>query len=396
MPPCGITRGISWVLALAWMGVASNAWASRLMAPRDSAPSPRATGMGGAAVAISDDGDAIFQNPAGIGREDGDFSKNALRGFSFPNATFGANKYTLGMYKDYEKSDDRPSAIEKTILSASEKDVVYGHVSAFPYITLWRFQLGVLTSAWGEGSLTHHEDTKESAYSTPSEPLTYTRTISAQGLAQIALVAGFSLPYKKTGLSLGVTGRFAYRNSFQRDIEATETSARKSSESYRSDLNATKGAAADVGLLYQTRAPLLPSFGLVVRDVGDTWYAPLKSTGETEIEKMNIAAGVAIRPDFGKSAAFVLGVDVQRIHDSRLILRDKVKMGFELGLGASDSTAPFSLRGGYNLRAPSVGIGAHLLFLNVDVSYAGEAVEGGNGTRVDMRSLVRASVDLRL
>lgn len=387
---------VSCLVALAQGGLSLDAFASRLMPPRDTAPSPRAAGMGGAAVAIADDGDAIFQNPAGIGREDGDFSKNALRGFSFPNATFGLNKYTLGMLKDYDESEDRPSAIEKTILNAGNRDVVYGHVSAFPYITLWRFQLGVLSSSQGEAFLVRHTEPQESAYSTSEAPLSYTKTISASGLAQTALVAGFSIPYKKTGLSLGITGRFAYRSRFARDIEATETSARKSSESYRSDLNSTKGAAADVGLLYQMRGALLPSFGFVLRDVGDTSYAPVTSSGEVEIDKMNIAAGAAIRPDFGKKAAFVLGVDVQRIHDTRLTLRDKVKMGFELGLGASNSTAPFSLRGGYNLRAPSVGLGVNLLFLNVDASYFGEAVESGNETRVDMRTLVRASVDLRL
>ena len=104
----------------------------------------------------------------------------------------------------------------------------------------------------------------------------------------------------------------------------------------------------------------------------------------------------SLRPDVGKNAGFVFGTDVQRITDGRLALRDKVKMGFELGFGASDSTAPFSLRGGYNLRSPSVGIGADLLFLKVDASYYGEAVEGPGGTRVDMRTLMRVCVDLKM
>jgi hypothetical protein len=367
-----------------------------LMPPRDAFRSARGEGMGGAVTAVADDGDALFHNPAGIGREDGDASKNALRGASFPNATFGANKYTLGMFRDYQGSSDRSSAIEKTMLSAGDKDVVYGHAQAFPYLTVWRFQLGFLTSVWGEGYLTRYDEPQPSREAGAPEGSTYDREISAIGLAQQAVVAGFSLPYKETGLSLGVAGRFAYRNSFRRDIEATESSVRTSARTYRDDLNATRGAAADVGVLYRVRGSLLPAFGIAMRDVGDTHYAPAKAGARAEKERANLAAGFSLRPEVGKNAGLTLGVDVQRINDGRLPIRDKVKMGAELGIGASDSTAPFALRGGYDLRAPSVGIGADLLFLKVDAAWFGDVVEGPDGTRVDMRTLIKATVDLRL
>jgi len=368
-----------------------------LMPPVDSYRSTRAEGMGGAAVAVADDGDAVFLNPAGVGREDGFRSKLILRGASFPNLTFGANKYTLGLYRAYQGASDKQTSVEKTILSARSKDTVYGYASAFPYITVLRFQMGVLASAWGEGSLARFDTPQTSEFTEPGAPLTYDRKITATGLAQAGAVAGFSLPYKNTGFALGVAGRFAYRNSFNRAIEASETVARKSSGAFLAGRNSTRGAALDLGALYDIDAPANPAIGVTVRDVGDTTYAHTKSGGHDEIERTNISAGVSLRPEISKSLGVILAADVSRIPDGRLTLRDKVKMGVEVGFGGFVA-APFVLRAGYDLRAPSVGLGVDLVFLRLDASYFGDTVQGTNGspTRVDMRTLMKATIDLRI
>lgn len=369
---------------------------STTLPPRDHYKSARAMGMGGASVAVADDGDAIFLNPAGIGREDGERTKNILRGAQFPNVTVGANKYSLGLYRAYRDAEEKSAAVERTILEARERDVVYGYASMFPYLTVMRFQMGLLASAWGEGYVTRHDAPRESAYSTEGKPLAYDRTITAYGMSQTGAVAGFSLPYKQTGFSLGVTGRYAVRTSFYRDVEASAETAREEGESYSSSLNATRGVGVDVGALWSFRSAGGPAVGLTLRDVGDTRYRPVRATDHAEIERMNLGAGVSLRPELAKEVALLFAADVQRINDGRLPLRDKVKMGFELGVGSLlGARAPFSLRAGHNLRAPSFGVGVDLLFVKIDASWLGEPVPGPSGTRVDTRGLVKASIDLR-
>lgn len=353
-------------------------------------------GMGGAAIAVADDGDALFLNPAGIGGEDGERSKTILRGAQFPNATVGANRYTLGLYRAYRDAKEKSTAVERTILEARERDVVYGYASMFPYLTILRFQMGLLASAWGEGYVTRHDTPRASAYSTKEAPLSYDRTITAYGMSQTGAVAGFSLPYKQTGFSLGVAGRYAMRTSFYRDVEASGETARKEGERYSSSLNATRGVGVDVGALWNIRAAGGPALGLTLRDVGDTRYRGVRSSDHAEIERTNLGLGVSLRPELAKEVALLFAADVQRITDGRLPLRDKVKIGFELGVGSLlGARAPFSLRAGHNTRAPSLGVGVDLLFVKIDASWFGEAVPGPSGTRVDARGLVKASIDLR-
>jgi hypothetical protein len=369
---------------------------TRTTPPKDNYRSTRATGMGGIGIAVADDGDAIFQNPAGIGREDGSNSKNTLRGLTMPNATVGVNKYTMGLVNTYRNSEDRDTAIKETLIASNNKEVIYGYFSAFPYITISRFQLGFLLNGWGEGSLYEYGKPQKSEFASASEPLVYDKKISAYGFSQTAIVAGFSIPYGKSGFSLGVTGRGSLRGTIKREFEANKGVAAKSSQKYSSELNSSRGLAGDVGMLYVGRQKAKPSVGLVVKDVADTYYRPVGKKSVTERDEMNIGLGASIRPPMGKSSSILFSAEVQRINDSRLTMRDRVKMGTEVGFGSTEGNAPFAIRAGYNLRSPSVGVGLDLLFFKVDLAYHGEAVSGRGGTKVDMRYLAKATVDLRL
>ena len=358
--------------------------------------STREAALGGAAVAVADDGDAIFYNPAGIGREDGD-KPDILRGAAFPNFTLGMNKSTFELYRAYVKGNEKSKAqaIEQTLAAANGKQVITGQVSLFPYFTIGRFQIGFLSHSQGDGYVSKLNVAKESQFSTPDQPLSYDAQVKMQASSVAAIVTGMSIPLSPNA-SAGVSGRFGQRATLYRGLEVSDSVVRKSSESYGKFLNKTKGIGVDLGVL--TTDPKLagtPSFGVAVHDLGNTVYKGSSATQHDEMEKMNVVAGASFRPLNNSTSYTLVSVQGAHLNDGRVALRDKFGVGAEVGIGGRDSRAPFSIRAGHNMRAPSVGVGADLLFLRADATYYGKALDGADGVRVDPRFLIRMSVDLR-
>ncbi|MBX9836986.1 MAG: hypothetical protein K2X69_01600 [Silvanigrellaceae bacterium] len=60
----------------------------------------RPLGMGDAFVAVADDENAIFHNPAGIGSNNLK-SKSILKSASFPNISFSSNSFTSDLLVNY-------------------------------------------------------------------------------------------------------------------------------------------------------------------------------------------------------------------------------------------------------------------------------------------------------
>lgn len=359
-------------------------------------PSTRANGMGGATSAVADDGDALFTNPAGIGREDGDKPKSLLRGAAFPSITLGVNQYTRGLYNVYNNGGaTRDERLEKTILASGNKEVVYGRFTALPYFTIGHFQLGLFVDDYVQGYLEKLEPAAESEFSTPEAPKTVDTRMKVEAKSSAGAIVGFSLPYKNTGMSLGMTARYATRASLYRNVEMASGVARKSSQAALKAVNKTRGLAIDSGVLYRSSKSWAPAFALVFHDVGDAYYRKSPSGKIDEVEKMNIVTGLSARPPLGKMFGAVVSFEAHHLNDKRVALRDKMRFGTEFLIGSSDTTAPLKVRFGHNLSSPSVGVSADLIFLHLDFATYREILNGPNGRRKDTRYLLRTTVDLR-
>ena len=369
---------------------------TRLLAPKESFESPRWRALGGISSVFSDDGDAIFGNPGGIGDEDGDKSKNFLRGASFPNVTLGINKYTRELYKAYSNgAETRDQKVEQGIRTSQNKEVLYGRFTAFPYVTLKRFQLGVLIDTVGQGYLHNIEPAEASEYSTVQAPKSVTSKMKISSQSQIAIVSGFSIPYKNTGISFGVTVRYASRASLYKDVEMNEEVAADSAKAASRAVNKTRGLGVDLGLLYRSTNSWRPSAALVVHDLANSRYKALNSKYENEHEKTNVVLGFSVMPINGRIFGTTAAFEAHHLTDTRVTFADKMRIGLEFALGPTDGHAPVSVRVGHNLVAPSFGLAADLVFLKVDLSSFGEPIEGPTGRRIDTRYLMRFLVDLR-
>jgi hypothetical protein len=396
---CPQIPNLLWCLTVAMGGLfALPAVAQSLKLPvRETYPAVRAHGMGGAFSPVADDGDAIFLNPAGIGREDGEDSKSLLRGAQFPNISFGFNKFTQDTYKTYAISQEiEAKELEKSVLTAEAKSVLYGRTTIFPYFTLGRVQFGFLFDSETQGYLSNYDSPQTSEFSTDEEPRTYDSKLSFSSINQVGGVLGFSVPYRKTGFSLGASARYMVRASLRRDIEASEGVALKVPESASQEINKTKGLAVDAGILWEFSKKLAPTLAVSLRDVAGTLYKAIDSKSSSEIERMNVVTGVSMRPFRNKYLGTLLSLEGQRMDDERVSGKEKIRLGAELTIGANDSTAPASLRAGYNFRGVSYGASVELLFFQLEASSFVESVEGEQGTRLDRRNFVRMSVDLRI
>ena len=386
--------GIGVGFLLSAMAVAS----SQDMLPIDNFRSTRSEGQGGVGVSLAQDGDAVFLNPAGVGNEDGRNSKRVIRGLTLPNLTLGLNPYTYDVVKAYRSENSTNASVERAILEGSGHKNLFGYFSAFPYITLSRFQLGILVNSWGQGSVQSSESPQKSRFATPQEPLVYDKAIEVYGVSQTAAVLGFSVPYRTSGFSLGVTSRVGLRTSLKQTFEANDGVAQRSSETFKSSLNSTKGLAVDLGFLYEnSKMALRPRWGLSVRDVSNTSYKPIKSDGFREVDKMNVATGLSINPQIGGALNTTLAVEGHRLSDVRVAWANKLRTGLEIGVGGNESAPLFALRGGYNGHAPTAGASVDLVFFRLSGAWYAEhvSVNSSDEKSLDQRFLLNLSIDLR-
>jgi hypothetical protein len=372
----------------------------RTLLPEENYLSPRAQGMGGVSVGVSSDGDAVLSNPAGIGAEDAGNSKRILKGLTLPNLTVGLNKETIQLVKAYRSAANSSASIEKTILEGSEHKSLFGYVSLFPYVTISRFQLGILVSSWGQGNVTTLKSPEKSRFSTPSKPQSYDKILEVYSISQTMGVLGFSMPYGASGFALGVTTRAGFRSSLIQTFEANDGVAQKSSETIKASTNTTKGLGVDVGMLYQSsKTSLRPKMGLTIKDISDTSYKPLKSDGVREIDKMSFSLGGSLNPKFGSLGNMAAGIDVQRIEDSRIEWVRKAHAGLEFSFLGTESDPVFALRTGFNGDGLTAGGSVDLTFFKICGAWYSKAVSSFSDPQaskpVDQRFLLNLTIDLR-
>ena len=358
----------------------------------------RQLGMGDAFVAVADDENTLFDNPAGIGFNDPrNKNKSLVKSASFPNITFATNSFTSGLISDYFNSNYQyPSnVVGQSIANASPNDIVFSRVSIFPNVVIGRFQLGILADSHVSGYTTMLNSPQTSEYSTASTPLTYDRTFSIFNRNQYGPVAGFSLPISKH-LILGLGTRFMERSTIINTIEENQNGPLTPSlQNAENNINRTYGAAFDTGILIPFQNRLNPKIALSFLDVGDTTYQAANSTSLNEVEKMNTKAGLSINPSLSKNIGSTISIEEERINDSRVNDRDKFRAGCELSFGSyTGANAPFSIRAGYGMQTFSAGVSLYILFASLDLATYGESVPISNGYVTDRRYVARLTVEL--
>lgn len=339
---------------------------------------PRPLGMGDAFVAVANDYNALFYNPAGLARrEDGELNLAIDAGLS-PSA-----QKIYGSIKDAQNSDGNDSAKQQAMFDTVQAQ--YGKSFGVRTMPL----SGVLVKPrWGVAFIpadvtvngTFHQDVGPSVNTTA-----YVDTTLAVGY-------GDDIKYFSNGrLSWGVTGKFINRGYFSKSVNYLELVADSNLVS-NSDLREGYGIDGDLGFLYTPNIPdsglfsafslARPTFGLVVRNLAQANFGKslhLLNKDRDQLtdppEKLYRVIDVGSRWEYPSAWIFSgRGVmDFRDLMHPNVSLRKSLHLGFEF-----DWTVRNWWRGAYRVGLNegffTAGLSAKFACFNLDLVTYGEDI----------------------
>ena len=321
--------------------------------------SARALGMGNAYTAIVRDGDAIFYNPAGLGRASG-IHWTVMD----PRASIN-NPANLELANDL-KFDDVQATLSK----------LYGK-------RVWAGVGGGKSAVWLPyfGVAAYH-NTEVGAF-TGSRPNpfvdldTYFDYGGAVGLAA-DLVPGF--------FSIGATVRYINRTGAKQKI-GPGTLANLDSEDLRRQIERRGTAyAADFGALLRIPGPISPSVSFVYRDAGVTTFSHDEGIGAPPAVPSEMIIGAGVTMDFPL-------VSITPAIDFRYVNWTGVHTGLNINGGVEVELPLLTLRGGVSQGYYTAGAGVDLGFIRADVATWAIELGAYPGQHPDRRYMGQVTIE---
>lgn len=276
--------------------------------------------MGNAFVAVVDDHNALFYNPAGLARLES-WSMELL------NPRIGVSQTTLNTINDFmDLTSSQSNSIDAT-LSAFETMTgkpQWINIGLTPHLIFRGFGLGVGLDVGG--SMVIHRST-----------ISADLDIGANAIVPIAFATNFLEDRLSIGASVkGVFKRGVEREFSLADIAAFSKKDKSASGNQLKDyIVGGNGYGVDLGLLFTPVPEGEPTFGLSVTDVGGTPYKAV-SMGDLQLgapkpREPSVNTGISFKPIKTDSYYVLTSMDVhavnQPIHFSK-----KLNFGTEWGL----------------------------------------------------------------
>ena len=339
----------------------------------------RPLGMGGAFVALSDDQNAFFYNPAGFTQRTGSL-------FTLFELPVSATNDSINFYNFYTdnkanlKNFDKLDSTKQSNLRSEIENTVSKHKTrlsaGFPNTNY--LSSGARPLAWGFGIF------DEVDVSLQYKNTGFIPSLSVQG--KVDVIAATPFAHRFDSLPLGLPGKISFGANVKHILRGKidETTSVIGLENISPQLQTGEGTGLDVGTLYQ---PIHQwNFGLQITDLGGTTikYGALNAVdpansrpAENSMIGSRWNIGTAYFPSKiyywpGKylrtEDRIVLLADIRDIlsPDERVFsenFRKKFHVGAELRWG------PLSFRGGFNAGTPTVGFGARLPYLGLSAEY---------------------------
>jgi hypothetical protein len=268
--------------------------------------------MGNAFVAVADDFNALFYNPAGLARLD-DWYLEII------NPSFGVSAATVSIIKEVTDLGKSGGSFPK-ILEFVEKHVGETHhvgIGLTPYFVKKNFGLGIGVDVGF--SMEAHSDLD----------------IHVNLGTEVMVPISYAKNFLDDRLSLGVTAKLY--SGFEADenlsIDTISSLSGDSSSKLKDLAKGGKGVGFDAGLLFTPIKTMAPTLGVMIADIGDTKLAPLNDTlGKQDARPMAVNLGMSLRPlEFG-SQYVLLAVDTHKVNQPTHFSH-KLNMGAEWGLG---------------------------------------------------------------
>ncbi len=285
----------------------------------------RPLGMGNAFVAVADDFNALFYNPAGLARINS-WSMEII------NPSFGVSSNTIATIKDVNnlmsgstdsKSGNGVTAVIDTFKAIEGKNQ-YVNLGFTPHLIFPGFGLGIGVDVGGSLIVHHQVSADIDAGATAVIPLTYAKSMLEDRLSLGASIKGV--------FTSGVNREFSIADitAFSKSSGTESSSGEKKLSDY---VVGGKGVGVDVGMLFTPVKTMEPTLGVSVADVGGTPYKAVNETlGRPAPRQASVNTGISLKPYMSNGMYLLTAIDAhainQPIHYSR-----KFNFGSEFGLG---------------------------------------------------------------
>lgn len=401
-------------VCLAGLSCGGAAFAAELLPPVRELRGMRAWGLGIAPVAMaggSSQAETLYNNPAWVGVGGKASQKDVLRGLFFPGLTVGANGTTRALARSYfDGNGSTQRSIENFLKAAQNEQTPYAFLEIAPSLTIMSVQWLLFARAQVAGYVWQPDLEPTSVSEAPGTgristevfPLTSpVSQMSVNALVERGTALSFSVPYKNTGVNLGVTARPTWRTEYSGEVSLSEPLVEETVKNLRAKFNETRGIPIDFGMSVRLpRLTMRPIFGLKIQDVGNTYYRGVSAAHRDVIQRSQVSAGVAGWVIQEKNFASQCSFSGHNLTDSRLALVSVLGVGCELHLkgqveGDIVVGAPLVARFGYNKLGLAYGLSWETAFAVVEIASQGARVPGPAGAeeRLDRRYFLRVSVD---
>lgn len=321
----------------------------------------RTLGMGGAALTTIRGSEALFVNPAAMGRIEG--LDIHLLGVNLGGRMLSTED--LDAIKNLDQND--PSTYNDLFGRRIYANAMGSAAVALPYL--------------GFGYYTDYTVSLE--LHNPGFPsfTTYFRNDEAY-------VIGGSYPLgPKTSLGLALKRINRWGGDVQELGLGTVANAGDIQGVMNEFQNKGTGYGADFALMTEADTPLNPTLTVVWKDIGSTAFTKTAGSDEPSHIPQNLGAGVALGVDL-PGLDWVIALEGQHLLDPDIQIGKKLHLGTEISLPFLD------LRAGVNQGYVSYGVGMDFFIFRIDAASYTEELGVYPGQSADNRVMVGLSIDL--
>jgi len=371
----------------------------------------RPIGMGDAFTAVANDENAVWTNPAGVGRVRKARSRAFLNGSKVPNLIIGANAGAHSFYSSF-KANAKDVAAAAAKVSSSDSKPFWARMALFPVML---FNAGPQTPmAFGVVS----NNTIKAVIDKETPDQARIEAISDQGALLTASWTNQTNRFN-VGVTLRPTARFAYED---RVPSAALTDKTAMAKRFKDDANKSTGLGIDAGVMYTIADFWFPTVGVAVLNLptgchknylnpftekrtsvcGNVYRGNFGNEDAlSTVDPTDFRIGVSITPRLGRTLNMRLALDVHQLPigtDSQsygllgIEANKLIHAGVELFAGNPLVQPAVSLRAGYSQGFPTLGASFNFGLIDLEFAGYGRDVSSTSTPVEDVRYLASLSM----
>ena len=374
----------------------------------------RPIGMGDAFTAVASDDNAVWTNPAGIGRVRKARSRSTFNVRKFPNVIAGANGQSQNFYSAFKGSQDKSVAGVLSSATTVADKPFYVRGAAFPVLLFD-------TSRTAPMALGVYSNTTVQALVPSQTP----ETAQVTAISDVGGVITFGWTTESNRFNAGLSVRPVMRYAFEDRIPSSDLISKSLMQKHlQTDANRMTGTGVDFGLIATVADFWFPTIGVAVRNLptgckvdylnpytqrlekvcGNIYKGSVSNADAlSTVDPMDLQVGLSIIPRLTRKLNLRFAVDAHHLpvgtakQSYGLTGIDASKLvhaGIELYPGNPLLKPMIAGRAGYSQGFATAGASLNLGFLSIEVATYGVDVSATSKPVEDRRVLGSLTLDL--